>query len=83
MRAMQIENADLAGCGTEHDEILTEDSGAQRQLSHLGRHGDGLPVAAQQLSASRTPLDVGEVHVLLRNGFVVVRAVGDVQRLSP
>src|SRR5215469_4103619 len=83
MRAMQLEEAGLAGAVTKGDEILAQDAEPERQVLQIVRVADRLPEAAEILAARRIRADMGKLGVFRRDLTVMIAAVTRLQIRSP
>jgi hypothetical protein len=65
MRARLADQAEFALAVLEDDQVFTQDPDAHRPaVFHLGQPGDGVPVAAEQVSPGRPGADPGETLIL-------------------
>ena len=75
MRAMQLQQPDVAAPVAERDQFLAEDPDPHRQVLQLVGEADRLPEAAHIFAARRIRTDMGEFAVLGRHVAVMVAAV--------
>ena len=80
MRAVQLDQSDLAAAVAKRDEVLAEDFKPLRHVAELVRDDYRLPEPPQVFAARRARPDAGQLIIRRRQAAVVISAVGLVQK---
>jgi hypothetical protein len=75
MRAVQLDQPDLAAAVAKRDEVLAEDFKPLRHVAESARKDHRLPEPPQVFAARRTRPDSGQLVVHRRHAAVVISAI--------